>query len=181
MKKATGIVRRIDELGRVVIPKEIRRVLKIREGESLEIYTANDGELVFKKYSSMPQNLRLIEDIAESIHNILGHTVIVCDTQNIIAVAGKNKKEYETNEIIDSFYEFLQRRKAILKNLEEKQDFVQIINKATEFYAEAINPVISDGEISGAIIILSYSEKVRFSALETKILEIAGDFISKQI
>lgn len=181
MKKATGIVRRIDELGRVVIPKEIRKVLKIREGESLEIYTANEGELILKKYSSMPQNLGLIEDLTESINGILGHTVIVCDTQNIIAVAGKNKKEFETNDLIDSFYEFLQKRKAILKNSDEKASFISIIDKQTEFYAQAINPILSDGEISGAIIMLSYSENVKFSVLESKIMEIATEFISKQL
>ena len=181
MKKATGIVRRIDELGRVVIPKEIRKVLKIREGESLEIYTANDGELILKKYSSMPQNLGLIEDIIKSVNDTLGHTVIVCDTQNIIAVSGKNKKEYETSDLVDSFYEFLQKRKSIMKNNDEKSGFIQIIDNATEFYSQAINPILCDGEISGALIMLSYVENVKFSTLEQKVMEITAEFISKQL
>lgn len=181
MKKATGIVRRIDELGRVVIPKELRKVLKIREGESLEIYTANDGELILKKYSNMPSNIGLIQNITECINNALGHTVIVCDTQNIIAVTGKNKKEYETNELLDQFYLFLQKRKTVVINSDEKTEFIQLVERATEFYAQAISPVISDGEVSGAVVMLSFIEKVKFSAIETKIMEIAVELISKQI
>ena len=181
MKKATGIVRRIDELGRVVIPKEIRKVLKIREGESLEIYTSNDDELILKKYSGLKYNVNLIEDFIESLNKILGHTIIVCDTQNIVAVSGKNKKEFETGELTDGFYEFLQKRKSIVRNIDEKDGFVNITRGETEFFAQSIYPILSDGEISGAIIMLSYSETVKFTNIETKIMETASDYISRQL
>ena len=181
MKKATGIVRRIDELGRIVIPKEIRKVLKIREGESLEIYTSSDDELILKKYSGLKYNFNLIEDFIESLNKILGHTIIVCDTQNIVAVSGKNKKEFETGELAESFYEFLQKRKSIVKNIDEKDSFVNIINNETEFFAQSIYPILSDGEISGAIIMLSYAETAKFNSAETKIMETASDYISRQL
>jgi len=180
MKKATGIVRRIDELGRVVIPKEIRKVLKIREGESLEIYTSNDDELILKKYSGLKYNFNLIEDFIESLNKILGHTIIVCDTQNIVAVSGKNKKEFETGDLADGFYEFLQKRKSIVKNIDEKDSFVSIIKKGSEFFAQSIYPILSDGEISGAIIMLSFND-AKFTNVETKIMETAADYISRQL
>ena len=92
--KATGIVRRIDDLGRVVIPKEIRRVLRIREGDPLEIYTSNSGEVILKKYSPINELGQFASEFAEAAAGTLGSTVIVSDTDQIIAAAGAGKKEY---------------------------------------------------------------------------------------
>ena len=91
--KATGIVRRIDDLGRVVIPKEIRRTLRIREGDPLEIYTEKDGEVIFKKYSPMGELSSYAAEICESLYKSTGGTVAVCDRDSMIAVSGGGKKE----------------------------------------------------------------------------------------
>ena len=86
--KATGIVRRIDDLGRVVIPKEIRRTLRIREGDSLEIFTDRQGEIILKKYSPIGELSRFAKDYAESLATTLGSTVCITDHDQIIAAAG---------------------------------------------------------------------------------------------
>ena len=90
--KATGIVRRIDDLGRVVVPKEIRRVLRIREGDPLEIYTGNTGEVILKKYSPINELSQFADEYAESASRVLGATIIVSDTDQVIAACGSGKK-----------------------------------------------------------------------------------------
>lgn len=107
--KATGIVRRIDDLGRVVIPKEIRRVLRIREGDPLEIYTNNSGEVILKKYSPINELSHYASEYAETAANILGASVVISDTDQVIAVSGGLKKDmvdrkidYELDKIIQS-------------------------------------------------------------------------------
>ena len=99
--KATGIVRRIDDLGRVVVPKEIRRVLRIREGDPLEIYTSNTGEIILKKYSPISELGQFAGEYADTAAQILGGTVIVSDTDQVIAAAGPSRKEY-TDRMVDT-------------------------------------------------------------------------------
>ena len=97
--KATGIVRRIDDLGRVVVPKEIRRVLRIREGDPLEIYTGNTGEVILKKYSPINELSQFAGEYAETVSKILGGTIIVSDTDQVIAASGSGRKEYADKRI----------------------------------------------------------------------------------
>ena len=92
--KATGIVRRIDDLGRVVIPKEIRRTMRIREGDPLEIYTDREGEVIFKKYSPIGELMDFAAEYAETLYKTCGIPVAVCDRDCVIACAGIPKKEY---------------------------------------------------------------------------------------
>ena len=92
--KATGIVRRIDDLGRVVIPKEIRRTLRIREGDPLEIYTATDGEVIFKKYSPVGELSVFAAQYADVIARISAMPTLICDTDHVIAAAGCSKREF---------------------------------------------------------------------------------------
>ena len=99
--KATGIVRRIDDLGRVVVPKEIRRVLRIREGDPLEIYTGNSGEVILKKYSPINELSQFAGEYVETINKVLGGTIIVSDTDTVIAASGSDKKSY-TDKRIDT-------------------------------------------------------------------------------
>ena len=92
--KATGIVRRIDDLGRIVIPKEIRRVMRLREGDPLEIYTEADGSVVFRKYSPIGDMSRVSEEYAEAINRTSGIPIAICDRDNVIAVSGVSRKEF---------------------------------------------------------------------------------------
>ena len=113
--KATGIVRRIDDLGRVVIPKEIRRTMRIREGDPLEIYTDREGEVIFKKYSPIGELAAFAAQYAETLHKICDLNVVICDRDAVIATAGVPKREYldrpvteEMEKIIESrsFYQY---------------------------------------------------------------------------
>jgi len=92
--KATGIVRRIDDLGRVVIPKEIRRTLRIREGDPLEIYVDREGEVILKKYSPVGELGDFAKEYADSLYEAIGHIICITDRDNVVAVAGASKKEY---------------------------------------------------------------------------------------
>ena len=97
--KATGIVRRIDDLGRVVIPKEIRRTMRIREGDPLEIYTSNDGEVIFKKYSAINEIGENAAQVAEIMHKLAGCPTVVFDRDHVVAVAGVPKKEFHERRV----------------------------------------------------------------------------------
>ena len=97
--KATGIVRRIDDLGRVVIPKEIRRTMRIREGDPLEIYTDRDGEVIFKKYSPIGELNGFASEYAETLYKTAGMPIFVCDRDAVIAVSGASKREYMDRKI----------------------------------------------------------------------------------
>ena len=92
--KATGIVRRIDDLGRVVIPKEIRRTMRIREGDPLEIYTDREGEVIFKKYSPIGELASFAAQYAETLYKTCSLSVVICDRDAVIACAGVSKKDY---------------------------------------------------------------------------------------
>ena len=92
--KATGIVRRIDDLGRVVIPKEIRRTLRIRESDPLEIFTDREGEIILKKYSPIGELGNFAKEYAESLAQVAGCMVCICDHDQVIAAAGSGSKEY---------------------------------------------------------------------------------------
>ena len=92
--KATGIVRRIDDLGRVVIPKEIRRTLRIREGDPLEIFTDREGGVILKKYSPIGELTDFSKEYAESLQQSIGHIVLIADKDAFISVSGATKKDY---------------------------------------------------------------------------------------
>ena len=114
--KATGIVRRIDDLGRVVVPKEIRRVLRIREGDPLEIYTGNSGEVILKKYSPISELGQFADEYAESVSQVLGTTIVVSDTDQVISAWGAGKKEFADKKVDNELDKIIQ--KSLLKRFE---------------------------------------------------------------
>ena len=92
--KATGVVRRIDDLGRVVIPKEIRKTLRIKEGDPLEIFTDREGQIILKKYSPIGELTEFATEYAETLSKTTGHIACITDKDNVIAVSGISKKEF---------------------------------------------------------------------------------------
>ena len=110
--KATGIVRRIDDLGRVVIPKEIRRTLRIREGDPLEIYTATDGEVIFKKYSPVGELSAFASQYAEVLSRVSGLPVIICDKDHVIAASGVSKRELLERRVSPVLENYMESRKS---------------------------------------------------------------------
>ncbi|MDD6043164.1 MAG: stage V sporulation T C-terminal domain-containing protein [Eubacteriaceae bacterium] len=160
--KATGIVRRIDDLGRVVVPKEIRRILRIREGDPLEIYTGNTGEIVLKKYSPINDMNQIATEFAETVASTLGCTVAISDTDAFIAASGKERKQFGNSKIDSELDSYIQR----------KEKF----NSSDRI----IVPILSHGDAIGSIVLLS-GENKSFSDSEAKIAQIGADFIAKQL
>ena len=139
--KATGIVRRIDDLGRVVIPKEIRRTLRIREGDPLEIFVDRDGEVILKKYSPIGELGDFAREYAESLFESTGHITIISDRDNVITVAGGSRKDYLEKQIGSIVENSMENRKAVLET--EPSD-VEICKDMRERYGSyVISPIIS--------------------------------------
>ena len=173
--ETTGVVRRIDDLGRVVIPKEIRRTLGIKDGTSLEIFVDKDM-VALKKHSSM-NNLSHFADVyVESIYNALKKDIIITDRDNVIACAGSLKKEYLMKPISSYMEECINKRNNIVQS-EIKE--INIISEKKETCSYVINTIISNGDSIGLIIILSTNDKI--GDLEAKTAQIAAQFFGKHI
>lgn len=182
--KATGIVRRIDELGRVVIPKEIRRTLRIREGTPLEIFTDRDGEVILKKYSPIGELSDFAKEYTESLYKSLGHVAIICDKDVIVAVSGAGKKEYTEKPVSEDLEEVMQSRKPVLINQAsgERPMAIGSDEEDTSIYsAQVIVPVLAEGEAIGAVIMLSKQPGVSMSDVEMKVAQTAAGFVGRQM
>ena len=123
--RATGIVRRIDDLGRVVVPKEIRRTLRIREGDPLEIFTDREGEIILKKYSPIGELGQFAGEYAESLSQATGHLVCITDRDHVIAASGQGKREFENKPISKQLEMMIEDRKNVVASKGEKE-FVKI-------------------------------------------------------
>ena len=183
--KATGIVRRIDDLGRVVIPKEIRRTLRIREGDPLEIFTDREGEVILKKYSPIGELGDFAKEYAESLYESSGHISCIADRDTIIAVAGAPKKEFLEKSISDSVEKVMEERKPVLIEQTEQGDYVKICADEEEgrikYTSQVITPIISEGDSIGAVILLSKSPGSKMGEMEVKLTTTAANFLGKQM
>lgn len=179
--KATGIVRRIDDLGRVVIPKEIRRTLRIREGDPLEIFTDKDGEIVLKKYSPIGELGTFAKQYAEALAQTTGHTICIVDKDQVIAVSGGSKKELYSKAISKGLENIIAERETVIASKDEKK-FVNVINEdMDEYTAEVITPIICEGDAVGAVIMLTKGPKAKMGDVEHKLASSAAGFLGKQM
>ena len=137
--KATGIVRRIDDLGRVVIPKEIRRTMRIREGDPLEIYTDNDGEVIFKKYSPIGELGIFAAQYADVLYKTSGLPVVVCDRDHVIAAAGSGKKDFEGKAISTQLEALIEDRENVVANKPEKELIKITVDDTGEYVSQAVS------------------------------------------
>ncbi|CAM5778159.1 MULTISPECIES: stage V sporulation protein T [Brevibacillus] len=177
--KATGIVRRIDDLGRVVIPKEIRRTLRIREGDPLEIFVDRDGEVILKKYSPIGELGDFAKEYADSLYESLNHTVLISDRDSVIAVSGASKKEYMEKAIGSIVEKCLEERKT---RLEKNAGTYEICRDYSENYGSfVVSPIVAGGDPIGSVILLTKSETTKMGDLETKMAETAAGFLAKQM
>jgi len=151
--KATGIVRRIDDLGRVVIPKEIRRVLRIREGDPLEIFTERSGEIVLKKYSMMAQLSNFSQNYAETLYKVSGLPCVICDTDHVVAYGGPGKKEAIESPVTRETEEVITSRLSYFKQFPGEKNMYTHANAAIP--AVGIAPVISSGDCAGVVALLA--------------------------
>ncbi len=181
--KATGIVRRIDELGRVVIPKEIRRTLRIREGDPLEIFVDRDGGVILKKYSPIGELGDFAKEYAESIHQSVGHTVVISDKDSVIAVSGAGKKELYEKPIHEDIESAIQNRNKICASAASGEKLIPITtaDNAEAYTAELIVPIISAGDPVGAVILLSKEGGKSFGQADIKVCETAAGFMGRQL
>lgn len=176
--KATGIVRRIDDLGRVVIPKEIRRTLRIREGDPLEIFVDRDGEVILKKYSPIGELADFAKEYADSLYESLNHIVIISDRDTVIAVAGASKKEYLEKPIGSLVEKSLEERKS---KIEKNSGQYEVCRDMPEQYSSyVVAPIVAGGDPIGAVILLNKAE-AKMGELEMKMAETAAGFLAKQM
>lgn len=176
--KATGIVRRIDDLGRVVIPKEIRRTLRIREGDPLEIFVDRDGEVILKKYSPISELGQFAQEYAESLFDSLKIPVLICDRDDVIAVAGESKKDYLNKMIGADVTKAIENRTTLLKS--EKDTIEVLQGKESTFDSYCLIPIIANGDPIGCVFLFS-QEGQTFTDLEQKVCETAAIFLGKQM
>lgn len=177
--KATGIVRRIDDLGRVVIPKEIRRTMRIREGDPLEIYTNPDGEVIFKKYSPVGEISETATQYAEVLSKIGGCPAVICDRDHVIAASGIQKKEILERRVSNSLEDLIEQRKThIYKSYEDKR-----LNpiEGMDRYAIACTPIVTHGDVSGAVMMLASDGHEYASPEQTALVQAAAMYFSKQM
>lgn len=180
--KATGIVRRIDDLGRVVIPKEIRRTLRIREGDPLEIFVDRDGEVILKKYSPIGELGEFAKEYADLLFESIGQIACITDRDQVIAVAGGVKKEFLNKRIGPAVEKVMEERKAVLLNLSGQEASSILAEDGEEPYpTQVIAPIIAEGDPIGAVILLSKEPNAKFGDMEFKLAETAASFLAKQM
>ncbi len=177
--KATGIVRRIDDLGRVVIPKEIRRTLRIREGDPLEIFTDREGEIILKKYSPISELSAFAKEYVESLCATIGATVCVTDHDQIIAVAGTGKKELQDKYVSKQLESVLKEREIVHASASEKKYVVLTDERVQEYEEEIIYPILCGGDVIGAVILLE--KKKKLGETEEKLAACAANFLGRQM
>ena len=175
--KATGIVRRIDDLGRVVIPKEIRRTMRIREGDPLEIYTEKDGEGIFKKYSPIGELGDFAANYVETLAKASGHGACITDRDNIIAVSGIPKKEL-MEKPISSELENVLNDKTVLSSSSGKT--ISVMEGNDKYSAGVVVPIISEGDTIGSVLFIM-NEGEQLSEVESKLAESAAGFLGKHM
>ncbi|HJC74168.1 MAG TPA: stage V sporulation protein T [Candidatus Mediterraneibacter faecavium] len=178
--KATGIVRRIDDLGRVVIPKEIRRTLRIREGDPLEIFTDREGEIILKKYSPIGELGTLAKLYAESLSQTLGCTVCITDTDQVVAASGSGKKELQDQFIGRELDRLLKDRGQLLAGNSDSS-YIKVVPDMQDFRDEAICPIISEGDVIGSVVLLNKDQKKKFGEVEQRVASSAADFLGRQM
>ena len=178
--KATGIVRRIDDLGRVVVPKEIRRTLRIREGDPLEIFTDKEGEIILKKYSPIGELSAFAKQYAESLSQMLGCLAGICDMDQVVAAAGNGKKELQDEDITRELGEVLKERKTRNAKAGEKK-YVPVVSKTEPYSQEVISPILCAGDVIGAVLLMNMDQKDLFEEREICLAEYTAKVLGKQM
>lgn len=180
--KATGIVRRVDELGRIVIPKEIRRTLHIKNGDPLEIYTTESGGVILKKYSALKDLSDFAAQYADSLAKTSGHTLMITDRDVVVAVSGASKREYLDKKISRALENIMEDRDTVI-NKGHSDRSVNILEdkNGEEFSSQVITPILAHGDAIGTVMMLSSDKRAAFGELETKLTQSAANIIGRQL
>ena len=181
--KATGVVRRIDDLGRVVIPKEIRKTLRIKEGDPLEIFTDKEGEVILKKYSPIGELSEFASGYAETLSKTTGHIACITDKDTVIAVSGGSKKEF-LEQNLSTELEQLMEDKEIYTSNENNNVSLPITkndNNERKYNSQVVYPIISDGDAIGSVVLLSKENTTKMTEVEKKVAQSAASFLGSQM
>ncbi len=182
--KATGIVRRIDDLGRVVIPKEIRRTMRIREGDPLEIYTDREGEVIFKKYSPIGELTGFAAQYAETLHKTCSLSVIICDRDAIIACSGIPRKDHADKTLSPELEQIIENRSLYVYHEGAKE--IPILAEGGDYHIRCAMPIISEGDLVGCVAsVADHGTEARsnlpIGEVETKLILTAAGFLGRQL
>lgn len=182
--KATGIVRRIDDLGRVVIPKEIRRTMRIREGDPLEIYTDREGEVIFKKYSPIGELASFASQYAETLHKTCSLSVVICDRDAVIACAGVSRKDYADKSLSAALERIIESRNLYFHRADAEP--IPVLAEGGNHFVSCAMPIISEGDIIGCVASVTEhpAEPHRDAPggeVESKLILTAAGFLGRQL
>lgn len=177
--KATGIVRRIDDLGRVVIPKEIRRTMRIREGDPLEIFTDNDGEVVFKKYSPVGEMSPFASQYADVMSRACSLPVLICDRDHVVAAAGVPKKEFVDRRISGQMEEMMEQRHTHIAKAGDQKRLQPV--EGIDRYAGVAVPIVAAGDVTGAVCLMLPESGAVPGEGDIKLTQVAAAFLGKQM
>lgn len=173
--KATGIVRRIDDLGRVVIPKEIRRTLRIREGDALEIYTDNTGGVIFRKYSPIGDLSQTADQYAEVLFQTSGHPVLICDRDHVVAAAGVSRREFLERRVSAELEDCMQNRRPYLS---QSKDGIRPV-EGMDYHADTACPILVQSDVNGAVVLLGGETPA--DDTEKKLTQTVAALLAKQM
>ena len=179
--KATGIVRRIDDLGRVVIPKEIRRTLRIKEGTPLEIFTDRDGEIILKKYSPIGELSIFAKEYAEALTQTTGLLSCITDHDQVVAAAGAGSKEFLGKEISKNLEEAISERSGKCMNVNDRGKIPVTFDQGEPQMAQVIQPIICAGDAIGSVILMGKNEKDNMGPAEKMLVQTAAGFLGRQM
>ena len=177
--KATGIVRRVDDLGRIVIPKEIRRTLRIREGDPLEIYTEKDGGVIFRKYSPMGDLQEFAAAMCESIGSATGHIAAVADRDSIIALHGAPKRELIDKPTSPELEKLMEQRKNYL--FQPGDAIIRASESSEKYHLGAAAPILSQGDLMGCVMLLLSEGDTPLQEADQSLAKTAAGFLGKQM
>lgn len=176
--KATGIVRRIDDLGRVVIPKEIRRTMRIREGDPLEIFTNVDGEVIFKKYSPIGELTEVSSLFADVLFKNNSEPVLICDRDHCIAASGVSKKEVLERRVSHDLEECMENRKTFVATAGGHH---LLAIEGYDKTASVAAPILAAGDVCGAVLMLSGENNAVPKEGDVRLIAVAAAFLGRQL
>lgn len=179
--KATGVVRRIDDLGRIVIPKEIRRTLRIKEGDPLEIFTEKDGNIILKKYSPIGELTNFATEYVESLNKITGHIALITDRDTVIAISGTTKKDILEQKISNDLEKVFEERKLFIGDGNNSILITEKGNREKEVKPQVITPIISNGDVIGCVALISKDMNTKLGKIEEEIVSVASTFLGSQM
>lgn len=176
--KATGIVRRIDDLGRVVIPKEIRRTMRIREGDPLEIYTDKEGGVIFKKYSLMGGLTEFAGQLCETLNRTSGHICVITDRDSCIAVAGAPKKELLDKQISPEVEQLMEGRQIYQY---KEGEHIRLCSESDKYLLLTAAPILSEGDVLGSVLLAGNGDEASAGEVEYKLVQAVAGFLGRHM